>query len=39
MTDGARGAGVTQLIDRLLADDLAGVRPRAQTHQPATPAV
>jgi hydroxymethylpyrimidine pyrophosphatase-like HAD family hydrolase len=37
VTDGARGAGVTQLIDRLLADDLASVRPRAQTHQPATP--
>jgi hydroxymethylpyrimidine pyrophosphatase-like HAD family hydrolase len=39
VTDGARGKGVTQLIDRLLADDLASVRPRAELHQPATPAV
>ena len=30
--DGARGDGVQQLIARLLADDLAGVMPRASKH-------
>lgn len=34
MTAGPRGQGVTELIDRLLADDLAGVRPRREHHPP-----
>ena len=37
VTDGARGAGVTELIDRILADDLAGFRPRLAKHHPAPP--
>lgn len=39
VTTAARGAGVTQLIDRLLADDLAGVLPQRDHHRPATPVV
>ena len=35
VTTGARGAGVTELIDRLLADDLAGAKPRPDHHEPA----
>src|SRR5262249_2899072 len=35
VTAGARGAGVTELIGRLVADDLAGVEPRREKHQPA----
>ena len=38
VTAGARGAGVAELIDRLLADDLASVAPRADKHHPAPPA-
>ncbi|HEX4607936.1 MAG TPA: HAD family hydrolase [Urbifossiella sp.] len=34
VTAGARGAGVAELIDRLLADDLAGVCRRAERHPP-----
>jgi hypothetical protein len=34
VTAGPRGQGVTELIDRLLADDLAGVRPRREHHPP-----
>lgn len=37
VTTGARGAGVTELIDRLMADDLAGFRPRPTKHHPAPP--
>lgn len=37
VTTGARGAGVTELIDRLLADDLAGFHPRLAKHHPAPP--
>ena len=37
VTRGAEGAGVTELIDRLLADDLAGVVRRPESHLPATP--
>jgi hypothetical protein len=37
VTAGARGAGVTELIDRLLADDLADV-PRRRDHHPPGPA-
>ncbi|MGL4555844.1 MAG: HAD family hydrolase [Gemmataceae bacterium] len=33
VTEGACGAGVTQLIDRMLADDLAGVTPKAENHR------
>lgn len=32
VTDGARGAGVVQLIDRLLVDDLASIGPRLARH-------
>jgi hydroxymethylpyrimidine pyrophosphatase-like HAD family hydrolase len=32
VTTGARGAGVLELIDALIADDLAGVTPRADRH-------
>ena len=32
VTTGARGAGVTELIDALLADDLAGVTPNPDHH-------
>lgn len=39
VTFGARGAGVTELIGRMLADDLAGVKPKADRHLPKTPAV
>ena len=35
VTGGADGAGVRELIDRLLADDLAGARPRPDHHEPA----
>ncbi len=35
VTAGARGAGVTVLIDRLLADDLAGVTPKPRPEAPA----
>jgi hydroxymethylpyrimidine pyrophosphatase-like HAD family hydrolase len=35
VTAGARGAGVTELIDRLLADDLAGVTPKPRSEAPA----
>ena len=38
VTKGARGAGVTELIERLLADDLAGVARRPESHLPTTPA-
>lgn len=38
VTAGARGAGVAELIERLLADDLAGVVPRPECHLPTTPA-
>jgi hydroxymethylpyrimidine pyrophosphatase-like HAD family hydrolase len=38
VTAGARGAGVTELIDRMLADDLAGVTPRPEHHLPRPPA-
>lgn len=34
VTAGARGAGVIELIDRMLADDLGGVRPRPERHPP-----
>jgi hydroxymethylpyrimidine pyrophosphatase-like HAD family hydrolase len=34
VTAGARGAGVAELIDRLVADDLAGVTPRRSHHPP-----
>jgi hydroxymethylpyrimidine pyrophosphatase-like HAD family hydrolase len=37
VTTGARGAGVAELIDRMLADDLAGVAPRFDGHHPAVP--
>jgi hydroxymethylpyrimidine pyrophosphatase-like HAD family hydrolase len=37
VTEGARGAGVVELIDRLLTDDLAGVAPRPDRHYPAPP--
>jgi hydroxymethylpyrimidine pyrophosphatase-like HAD family hydrolase len=37
VTTGARGAGVAELIDRMLADDLAGVAPRFDEHHPAVP--
>ena len=37
VTAGARGAGVIELIDRLLADDLAGVT-RRRSHHPPGPA-
>jgi hydroxymethylpyrimidine pyrophosphatase-like HAD family hydrolase len=33
VTNGARGAGVTELIDRIIANDLEDVRP-AETHHP-----
>jgi hydroxymethylpyrimidine pyrophosphatase-like HAD family hydrolase len=36
VTTGARGAGVAELIERLLADDLSGVAPRPDRHRPAT---
>jgi len=39
VTEGARGAGVTELIERMLGDELADVKPRASHHAPATPAV
>jgi hypothetical protein len=38
VTAGARGAGVTELIGRMLADDLAGISPRRAHHQPNPPA-
>jgi hydroxymethylpyrimidine pyrophosphatase-like HAD family hydrolase len=34
VTAGPRGAGVAELIDRMLADDLAGVARRPQKHDP-----
>ncbi len=34
VTVGARGAGVTELIDRLLANDLDSVSPRPELHEP-----
>jgi hydroxymethylpyrimidine pyrophosphatase-like HAD family hydrolase len=34
VTIGARGAGVAELIDRMLADDLAGITPRFAGHHP-----
>jgi hypothetical protein len=37
VTAGARGAGVTELIDALLADDLAGVTPSPHRHDPPAP--
>ena len=37
VTPGARGAGVTELIDRLLADEFAGLVPRARAAQPIPP--
>lgn len=37
VTAGARGAGVTELIDRLLADDLANVVPEPKHHLPQAP--
>jgi hydroxymethylpyrimidine pyrophosphatase-like HAD family hydrolase len=38
VTVGARGAGVTELIDRMLANDLADVAPRPEHHLPRPPA-
>jgi hydroxymethylpyrimidine pyrophosphatase-like HAD family hydrolase len=37
-TSGARGAGVTELIDRLIANDLEDVKPRPSVHRAAVPA-
>ena len=34
VTSGSRGAGVVELIDRLISDDLAGVVPRPDHHGP-----
>ncbi|HEX4128877.1 MAG TPA: HAD family hydrolase [Pirellulales bacterium] len=39
VTVGARGAGVTELIDRLLANDFADVMPHAEHHQPKQPTI
>ncbi|MFO0847507.1 MAG: HAD family hydrolase [Gemmataceae bacterium] len=37
VTAGARGAGVAELIDRMLADDLANLVPRPDRHAPRPP--
>jgi hydroxymethylpyrimidine pyrophosphatase-like HAD family hydrolase len=37
VTSGTRGTGVTELIDRLLADDLSGVAPKPDGHRPRAP--
>lgn len=37
VTAGKRGAGVRELIDRMLSDDLAGVRSKRQHHEPSPP--
>ncbi len=34
VTTGARGSGVVELIERMLADDLVGIRPRPERHPP-----
>jgi hydroxymethylpyrimidine pyrophosphatase-like HAD family hydrolase len=35
VTSGSRGAGVIELIDRLLTDELAAIAPRTANHEPA----
>jgi hydroxymethylpyrimidine pyrophosphatase-like HAD family hydrolase len=38
-TLGARGAGVTELIDRMIGNDLVDITPRPAVHRAASPVV